>query len=223
MKIQISKIYLNFKTQMSDTIFENKQCYTYHEIKFKAYPSDVFYFLKGVKRNPHFPESNYDLKDLNIRLISKKDWYCYEYEDEDEIFECELDRLKRYEKERKLWESQYVIIVLYLSGDDDYGALDAKNYGCEKIVSDIINHNFQPYPYGISGECRLKYEVEVDCNVEYKFFVFDNGNDRETALNMIYSCMNFALDYDSGKHTNCHVQELSKDEYVKYMSFEDAY
>lgn len=209
-RISPSKIYENISE-----IKKNEQCKMYHhtnkslwEFKFKAKPSEILYFTEKVIENPYFKPKEYGEiipSDFNVKEINEEKWENLAIEDEKEIFEGVYSELKEYEEDRKKWEKVYCVMVLYLSGDDDYGALNAQNYGYDNIINNIIDDR---------EEC---FEEE-DFNVTFDVIIFDTEKDRDNAVRMVYGVINHAVDYDSSKHTDCHVHTLTLEEYVRYMS-----
>jgi hypothetical protein len=95
----------------------------------------------------------------------------------------------------------YAVLVVFLSGDDDYGALIAKDYGEENIFQDILN----------------KREKEHDdFNYRYSIYEYQTKKDREDALQMMLDATNHVGDYDHRKHDDIVCRALSEKEYALY-------
>lgn len=87
---------------------------------------------------------------------------------------------------------EYAVMIVYLSGDDDYGALNARDYGEDRIVNDIID--------------GVEHNGSVDFNIGVKIFVYKTKEDCKTAVSMIHGVLNHVGDYDHMKHNDviCH-------------------
>jgi hypothetical protein len=97
--------------------------------------------------------------------------------------------------------SDYVVLLVFLSGDDDYGALHAKEFGTERIIDNILN--------GVS-------EIDDAFNYTHDIYVYNTDEQRKMAVRMMYFAINHVGDYDYRKHDDVIYRELTKDEYALY-------
>lgn len=98
--------------------------------------------------------------------------------------------------------SEFAILALYLSGEDDYGATDAKAYGIEKLVDEVIR-----------GKGTDDYEAFI---VEERLYLFESDTDRCVALRLLNDTISHIGDYDSRKHTDVHYHTLTEKQLARY-------
>ena len=112
---------------------------------------------------------------------------------------------KRARKEAPKECDCYAILLLFLSGDDDYGALQADEYGIDRIVREEIKN--------ASYDDERVYE---GFNVGASFFEFESEKARSNALSMMQEAVSHVLDYDHSKHSNVYARVLTTTEYETY-------
>ncbi len=102
---------------------------------------------------------------------------------------------------------RYAVLVLYLSGDDDFGALHAKNYGLDHLVTGAIN-----------GQYPTDIERSEDFNVYHDLWSFPTEQSRSDAIALARACRAHVIDYDGSKHTDAHIVALSDEQYSRYLA-----
>ena len=116
---------------------------------------------------------------------------------------------KRARKEAPKERDCYAILQLFLSGDDDYGALKADEYGIDRIFRDEIKN-------ASYDDEEADERIYDGFNVGTSFFEFESEKARSNALSMMQEAVSHVLDYDHSKHSNVYARVLNTTEYETY-------
>ena len=102
----------------------------------------------------------------------------------------------------------YAVLTLYVSGDNDFGAVNAEDYGIDRLTNDIL--------FGRKSEWD---EEEFHC--DHTLFLFESEKARKEALAMMAESLEYISDYESSKHTDVWHRALSREEYRCYLERRD--
>jgi hypothetical protein len=102
----------------------------------------------------------------------------------------------------------YAVLVLYVSGDNDYGALNADGYGIDRLTNDIL--------FGRRSEWD-----EEDFHCDHTLFLYESEKARKEALAMMAESLEYISNYESSKHTDVWHRALSREEYRCYLEKRD--
>ena len=100
----------------------------------------------------------------------------------------------------------YGLLILFLSGDDDYGALHAEEYGVERLFDEYLATSPSA---SSSSASSSRDEGECDFNHEIELYEFSTHDDRNTAMDAIRAVKSHVQDYDESKHSDTYTRALT--------------
>ena len=128
--------------------------------------------------------------------------------------------MKRKATDHTHKNKSYGLLILFISGDDDFGALHAEEYGVERLFDEyLVNAEEKATGLSVSSASSSKEEDEAatrEFNHEIEMYTFSTREDRNTAMDAIRAVKSHVQDYDESKHSDTYTRALTTGEMNLY-------